>query len=209
MTRTFIRTQQPPAPHAAADPRPDRDRPDPDGPPVRLEIVPAPACEPVGVPSSAGDTTAVLASAPPPPVAPARRAPVGVPAATIEARRFAIAIITAVFEVIDRRRPAHHLEPVMSAHLVEHVDTLVRADLAHTDPAGVGVAAHVRRVHIQMRDATTAEIFGSYERGRRVRAFAGRIERVPCRVRQAPTRNRPTIPVRVAYRWRLVEFALT
>lgn len=175
---------------------------------TRLEILPAPDFEPVGAPRSADDATALVASVPAP-ARPRRRTPVGVPAAAMAARRFAVTTVTALFEVLDRRRPAAHLDAVLSGRLLEHIDTLVRADLAHSDQSGAGGAAHVRRVHVQMCDATSAEIFGSYQRGPRVRAFAGRIERVPCRVRQAPARGRTTIPVRVEYRWRIEEFALT
>ena len=60
-------------------------------------------------------------------------------------------------------------------------------------------AARVRRLHLQMSGPTVAQIFGSYTRGERIEAFAGRIEKLPVRVRGA---------ARPEYRWRLVEFTL-
>ncbi|MGC4933643.1 Rv3235 family protein [Gordonia sp. DT30] len=170
-----------------------------------LRFVPAPVYEPVGEPSRSTDTAVVTLPAGVPRVR--RKPPVTVPAATLEARRVAIRTVTALFEVLDRRRALAHLETLVSPKLYQHVETLLRPDLVRPDGRGPGETAHVRRVHIQMRDSTTAEIFGSYERGRRVRAFAGRIERVPVRVRQA-SRSHQSIPVRVEYRWRLASLDL-
>lgn len=179
--------------------------PDPDvvaGAPAgteRVRFVAAPDVEPAGVPVPSANPGAVRTP---------RRTPVAVSTATGEARHFAVRTVTALFEVLDRRRPAAHLTTVASPALCEHVATLLRPDLVQrTDHRGVGESTRVRRVHIQMCDSTTAEIFGSYERGRRVRAFAGRIERVPMRVR--PSRHTPhSLPARAEYRWRLATFVL-
>ena len=182
--------------------------------PIRL--VPAPPYEPAAGPASSSEaaSTVPASTAPASTAGPAstrqsertRRAPAS--AASARARRAAIAMVTALFEVVDRRRPAAHLGAVVSARLLEHVELLVSADLPRTDSDGPGECAQVRRVHIQMRGAAAAEVFGSYSRGRRVRAFAGRIELLLCRVRAADAPAR-SVPARLEYRWRLVAFTLT
>ncbi len=177
-----------------------------DTPVDHLRVVAAPAYEPVGEPSRATDGPLVTAPLGTPPVR--RPEPVAVPAGTVEARRVAARTVTALLEVLDRRRPAAHLETAVSPQLYEHIVTLLRPDIARPENRAAGVSARIRRIHIQMCDPSTAEIFGSFERGRRVRAFAGRIERVPVRVRQAG-RVRSSLPVRVEYRWRLATLEMS
>ncbi|MGW0039080.1 Rv3235 family protein [Gordonia sp. NPDC003376] len=191
----------------------------------RIRIVAAPVYEPApaDAPSVVVTTTPAAVTtahsgpraSPQPRVSRKPQRPVSVPASTVAAHRFAQATVTALFEILDHRRPLAHVGALVSASLLERVETLVGADLARTGAEGQTGAARVRRVHVQMCGPAAAEIFGTYSRGRRVRAFAGRIERVPCRVRDdaagagpAASRYRSTA-FKTEYRWRLVVFELT
>ncbi|NDK91266.1 hypothetical protein GYA93_17000 [Gordonia desulfuricans] len=190
----------------------------------RIRIVAAPVYEPapavtasvvVTVPPTAVTTAASgPRSSPPSRVPQTPRRPAAIPAATVAAHRFAQATVTALFEILDHRRPLAHVGALVSASLLERVEALVGADLARTGGEGQTGAARVRRVHVQMCGPAAAEVFGTYSRGRRVRAFAARIERVPCRVRDdaagagpAASRYRSTA-FKTEYRWRLVVFEL-
>lgn len=87
---------------------------------------------------------------------------------------FADTALRKVLEVADRRRPVAQLRPILASQLLDAVTTLTRA----TAPEG---AAVLRRVRLRTADvvddeATAAEVFATYTRGRRVRAIAGRIE---------------------------------
>lgn len=125
--------------------------------------------------------------------------------ATVDARRFAIRTITLVLEIVDRRRTVGQLDGFATAHLIDQVTALIRLT-----PPGVmsGDTATLRRVHVQMLGPGAAEIFGSYRRGERVRAFAARIEQLPCRVRTTTATVRPVLTRAVEYRWQLVAFTL-
>ncbi|MFT4043613.1 MAG: Rv3235 family protein [Gordonia sp. (in: high G+C Gram-positive bacteria)] len=187
----------------------------------RIRIIPAPPYERSGSaialaePSAAPSRSPATANTPTPARPPARAgASVSsrtVAAATVEARRFAIATATLIFEVIDRRRALTHVQLRVAPAVLDQIGVLVRTNVARSAGDGTG-AARVRRVHIQMCDSAAAEIFGSYVRGQRVRAFAGRVERLPCRVRPVdepvfgPYR---TSPSKVEYRWQLVTFVLS
>jgi hypothetical protein len=83
---------------------------------------------------------------------------------------FADAALRRVLEVADRRRPISQLRPVVAPALVDTVTALTR--LPHT------AAATLRRVRVRMVDGDdeAAEVFGSYTRGPRTLAIAGRIE---------------------------------
>lgn len=119
------------------------------------------------------------ALAPPRPRAP--RPPVGAPrqpagALSPELRAaagFADTALRAVLEVIDRRRPVKALGPLLAAGLVDSVLAL--------HPAGG--AATLQRVRVRAvgpdNPPTAVEVFGTYQRGRRVHAVAGRIIREP------------------------------
>ncbi|AZG48453.1 Rv3235 family protein [Gordonia insulae] len=145
--------------------------------------------------------------------------------ATTEARRFSIGTLTLLLEIIDRRRGLNQLEAHAPAHLLEQVATLVRMhDSSRRGSTRQGStrqgstrggassvhdnAATLRRVHIQMCGPGAAEIFGSYRRGERVRAFAARIEQMPCRVRSPRGQSRVGLSRMVEYRWQLVAFTL-
>ncbi|ROZ99265.1 hypothetical protein EEB19_12065 [Gordonia sp. OPL2] len=168
----------------------------------RVLIRPAPQYEP---PLRVDDVA--LATLPRP--VPRQRPPAPPPAtrqalstATTEARRFAIATVTLVLEVLDRRRTVAQLEPHVTRGLLDQLTILSRS----TAPAS---SASLRRVHIQMGGPGAAEVFGSFERGGRVLAFAARIEQLPCRVRTPPEkRKRTLLPRLVEYRWQLVDFTI-
>jgi len=75
-----------------------------------------------------------------------------------------------VLEVIDRRRPAAQLRPLLAPALMDTVTAMSRS--SHT------AAATLRRLRLRVVDdgrETQAEVFGTYTRGPRVRAIAARI----------------------------------
>lgn len=84
---------------------------------------------------------------------------------------FADAALRRVLEVIDRRRPAAQLRPLLAPALIETVLAMTRPQTS---------AATLRRVRVRMVDdggdpTPAAEVFGTYSRGPRVRAVAARI----------------------------------
>ncbi|MDL9936729.1 Rv3235 family protein [Gordonia sp. ABSL1-1] len=132
-----------------------------------------------------------------------------------DAHCFAIGACRVLFEVVEGRRGIGQLTGTASAAVVDQVAGLVR----HNAFRGSGLSVTtLRRVHVQLCDATAAEVFGSYTTGERVRAFAARIECLPRRVRvdegcrsgRAGAAGWPRPPVlgRVEYRWQLVEVTL-
>ncbi len=95
-----------------------------------------------------------------------------------QAAVFADAALRRVLEVIDRRRPAAQLRPMLAPSLVESVVAVGRSATGD----GREGAAVLRRMRLQPaghRDPeTAAEVFGSYSRGNRIHAIAGRVEQV-------------------------------
>ncbi len=93
-----------------------------------------------------------------------------------EAVIFADAALQRVLEVVDLRRPAAHLYPLLAAGLVDSVLSV------HPTAAERTGAATLRRVRLQVvgpdDPPTAAEVFGTYQRGRRIHALACRVERV-------------------------------
>ena len=81
---------------------------------------------------------------------------------------FADAALRRILEVVDRRRPIAQLRPLVAPALIDTITTLTRAP--HT------AAATLRRVRVRMVDDESAEVFGTYSRGPRLLAVAGRIE---------------------------------
>ena len=83
---------------------------------------------------------------------------------------FADAALRRVLEVIDRRRPLTQLRPLLTAPLLDAVSARTRISPA--------ASATLRRVRLRMADddGTAAEVFGTYTRGDRIRAIAGRVE---------------------------------
>ncbi|ULE33572.1 Rv3235 family protein [Mycobacterium sp. IDR2000157661] len=102
---------------------------------------------------------------------PLRHAPVVAPEPPPRiAVAFADAALRRVLEVIDRRRPVAQLRSVLAPALTDTVLALAREQ--HDS------AATLRRIRLRMVDdapAGTAEVFGTYTRGPRVRAIAARI----------------------------------
>jgi hypothetical protein len=102
-----------------------------------------------------------------------------------QAAVFADAALRRVLEVIDRRRPAAQLRPMLATGLMDSVLAIGRSAAGHArghPPTHQG-AAVLRRMRLQPsghRDPdTAAEVFGSYSRGDRVHAIACRVEQVP------------------------------
>ncbi|MFY2788198.1 Rv3235 family protein [Rhodococcus sp. MALMAid1271] len=98
--------------------------------------------------------------------------PAARPAVPADARSTAERAMRVLIEVIDRRRSADQLSGLFTASMIDLVRTIVR-----NPPPGrrLGLAT-ISRVHVVYRSEVSAEIFGSYTRGPRMFAFAGRIE---------------------------------
>lgn len=92
------------------------------------------------------------------------------------AHRFADFAVRLVLEVVDGRRPDAQLATVLTPALVQTFGAARRA-------RGDADSAVVLRARLQTVDARTAELFGSYARGHRVFAMAGRVVRAPARGR--------------------------
>jgi hypothetical protein len=89
---------------------------------------------------------------------------------------FADAALRRVLEVTDRRRPVVQLRPLLTPTLFDAVASLTRT----SSPEGAAVLRRVRLRSAAVVDgeATAAEVFATYTRGRRVRAIACRVELV-------------------------------
>jgi hypothetical protein len=98
-----------------------------------------------------------------------------------QAAVFADAALRRVLEVIDRRRPAAQLRPMLAPGLVDSVLAIGPSAAGH--PPGHQGAAVLRRLRLQPAGhgdpEAAAEVFGSYSRGHRIHAIACRVERVP------------------------------
>lgn len=107
-----------------------------------------------------------------------------------QAAIFADAALRRVLEVIDRRRPAGQLRPMLATSLVDPVLAIGRSAAGRAQ--GHEGAAVLRRLRLQPaghRDPeTAAEVFGSYRRGQRVHAIACRVEQVRTGVGSAAAR---------------------
>ncbi|MFE0750258.1 Rv3235 family protein [Gordonia sp. NPDC058843] len=183
----------------------------------RVRVRPAPRYEPAGpVVAPTPGVRHSTAVRPFPGTAPGTGSARKTAAAAAEARRFTVAVSRLLFEVVDRRRSVAHLGDVVSPAIADQVAALVRHDAFRVpDPTGAGASGTVptppyvptgnvlRRVHVQLCDPAAAEVFGSYEGGGRTRAFAGRIERKPIRIRGSAPAGRRSLG-RVEYRWQLV-----
>ncbi|OBH51928.1 hypothetical protein A5686_11335 [Mycobacterium sp. E2479] len=94
-----------------------------------------------------------------------------------QAAAFADAALRRVLEVIDRRRPAAQLNPLLATSLVDSVAAVGRGAASRNRDAAV-----LRRMRLQPaghRDPdSAAEVFGSYSRGNRMHAIACRVEQV-------------------------------
>ena len=87
---------------------------------------------------------------------------------------FADAALRTVLEVIDRRRPAVQLGPMMAAGLADSVVAFARAARVRQG------AAVLRRVRMQACDSSehAFEVAAGYSRGPRLHAIACRVEQV-------------------------------
>lgn len=113
----------------------------------------------------------------PPRVEPSRgRRPVDPPPALRTAAVFADLALRRVLEVIDRRRPAAQLYPLLTAGLVDSVRPVRAPTFPRADTAAL------QRVRVQAVGAgdplAVVEVFGTYRRGRRVHALAARVQRI-------------------------------
>ncbi|BBB43023.1 Rv3235 family protein [Mycobacteroides abscessus] len=88
-----------------------------------------------------------------------------------QAVAFADAAMRRVLEVMDRRRPIAQLRPLLS-------DGPLSAVLARSSRVPATTAARLSQIRVRWCADDSAEIFGTFERGGRVRAFAGRIRSV-------------------------------
>ncbi|WP_156685672.1 Rv3235 family protein [Mycobacterium sp. Marseille-P9652] len=113
---------------------------------------------------------------PAPPAAP----PAGAMSAPMrQAAMFADAALRRVLEVIDRRRPAGQLRPMLAPTLVDSVASAARSLAGHA-PAQAAVLRRTRLQPAGHRDPdSAAEVFGCYSRGGRMHAIACRVELVP------------------------------
>lgn len=123
--------------------------------------------------------------------------------ATARARSSTIQILQLVMEVLDGRRPVEQLLRVVTEDVFAQVTVLVgqRARPVPGRPGGTE-AARLRRVHLQFAGPRRAEYFGTFVRGERVRAVAGRVE-----VRAVPPPASDRTRRRVE-RWVLVELSI-
>lgn len=117
----------------------------------------------------------------------------------VAVRGFAIETVQRTLEVLDGRRPRAQLAGVVTDDVRCQIIALIQHGVVRREDD----AARLRRMHVQVRSATGAEFFGSFSRGERVRALAGRIE--PRRVRVSALGE---VPRRVGTRLLLTEFAV-
>ncbi|MEB4211632.1 Rv3235 family protein [Mycobacterium sp. 94-17] len=112
----------------------------------------------------------------------ASRAPAADPGSAMsprlrQAAAFADAALRRVLEVIDRRRPAAQLNPLLAPSLVDSV-----AAVGRSAPGRHRGAAVLRRMRLQpaghREPDSAAEVSGSYSRGNRMHAIACRVEQV-------------------------------
>lgn len=87
---------------------------------------------------------------------------------------FADTALRRVLEVADRRRPIAQLRPLLAPALIDAVVAMTRT--TPTDGAAMLRRIRLRSAVTADDEATAAEVFGTYTRGRRVRAIAGRVE---------------------------------
>jgi Family of unknown function (DUF6459) len=90
------------------------------------------------------------------------------------AAAFTDAAVRSILEVIDRRRPAAQLRPLLAGGLADTVESFT------TTTPGRHAAAVLRRARLQPVDEHehAFEVAASYSRGPRVHALACRVERV-------------------------------
>ncbi|MFI7665497.1 Rv3235 family protein [Nocardia sp. NPDC049526] len=90
------------------------------------------------------------------------------------AQQFVERALRLALEILDHRRPVAQLTTMATPAVVSAVRTIVRADLA---PGRTLRVAVLYRAGVMMVDASTAEVFATYDRGRQHFAIAARIAR--------------------------------
>nr|WP_256668380.1 Rv3235 family protein [Nocardia cyriacigeorgica] len=96
------------------------------------------------------------------------------PACAVEAREFTMRTMRIVLEVVDGRRPFAQLTTLADPLVAAAMRTVIAGESAPGLGLGIAVPARVR---VMMVDERTAEICGTYTRGERTFATAGRIAR--------------------------------
>lgn len=110
----------------------------------------------------------------PAPAGPPDPKPAVLPAPLRAVATFADTALRRVLEVIDQRRPAAHLRPLLTPGLV---DAVVSGDTAAVRRSGAAVLQRLRLQAVGSEEQpTAAEVFGTYRRGGRVHALACRVE---------------------------------
>jgi hypothetical protein len=89
---------------------------------------------------------------------------------------FADTALRRFLEVSDRRRPVAQLRPLVAPALFDAVVAFTRS--GPRDGAAVLRRVRLRSAQVLDGEATAAEVFATYSRGRRVRAIAARVELV-------------------------------
>ncbi|MEZ5210064.1 Rv3235 family protein [Gordonia sp. (in: high G+C Gram-positive bacteria)] len=115
------------------------------------------------------------------------------------ARSFAIAVVARTLEVLDGKRPRGQLAGAVSDDVLTQIATLLQLGAGGPDRE----SARLHRVHVQLRSSAAAEIFGTYVRGPRTRAFAGAMETAAVRVSARGAQRRE-----LSRRWVVTEFAI-
>jgi len=87
---------------------------------------------------------------------------------------FADTVVRRVLEVADRRRPAAQLRRLLAAPVYDAI--VAKPPVPASDGAAVLRRVRLRTAETVDGEATAVEVFGTYTRGGRVRAVAGRIE---------------------------------
>ena len=87
---------------------------------------------------------------------------------------FADTVLRRVLEVTDRRRPASQLRRLLSPTVYDTI--MAQPQRSPSDGAAVLRRVRLRTADVADGEATAAEVFATYTRGRRVLAIAGRIE---------------------------------
>lgn len=90
-----------------------------------------------------------------------------------DCRRFTEFVLRSILEVLDRRRHPSGLTGLLAPTPLNLVSALTRAGM----PGRSLGAAGLRGVHIRHTTPDSAEVFGTYVRGPRTFAIAGRVER--------------------------------
>lgn len=103
-------------------------------------------------------------------------------------RSFAVAAVGRTLEVLDGRRPRSQLVGTLAPAVIAQITALVQ----HGVVAGEQDSARLHRLHVQLRSGVRAEIFGTFVRGERVRAFAGCVQHGPVRLPAGGVAQRAT-----------------